>query len=579
MNSMGWRDRLREALERWVAVRAMDEEEARLGRLFNILMLISTGIVSAISVVFIGIWVAGLSQLTTVAVGLLFPGFFIPFSLICLALAKRGRVRPIAVVYVGVNLVSIALAALLFGGFRSPAFVLFIWTISVAGIVLSPVSALLMTGTVVVFFFLLLGLEVLGIYAPPVPIPFQVEEIGFISFTLIVLVSTVGLLTYLNMRSLRDTLERLRMTTRELEEQRRSLEDQVAARTADLVRRSAQLEAAAQVAREATALRDPQALLETVVRLIADRFGFYHVGIFLMDERGAYAVLQAASSEGGQRMLARGYRLEVGQVSIVGSVAKTGQPRIVRDVGADAVFLDNPDLPLTRSEMALPLRVGGRTIGVLDVQSEEPEAFTQEDVAVLQTMADQIALAIENARALEQMQRTLQELERVYGEYTREAWRAVRRFRRWVGRRYRRLLPEPAEELPEEAQQALAEGRPVLQPIHEAGDGRVVGTLLAVPMKLRGQVIGALNLRFATPEVMPETVRIVEEIADRLALALENARLLEETRRRAEQERRIGEISQKLTTSVYMERILQIAAEELNQALGGAEVTIQILPG
>jgi len=355
------------------------------------------------------------------------------------------------------------------------------------------------------------------------------------------------------------------------------LEDQVAARTAELARRTAQLEAAATVARRAAEIRDLDTLLNETVRLISDRFGFYHAGIFLLDEGGEYAVLQAASSEGGQRMLARGHRLAVGKVGIVGTVAGTGQPRIALDVGADAVFFDNPDLPLTRSEMALPLKVGERVIGVLDVQSEEPEAFTQEDVAVLQTMADQIALAIEDARLLERMQRTLQELERATGEYTREAWRNVQRARRWVGRRYRRLVSEPAEEWTEEARRALSEGRPVLQPFREEGDGRVIGTLLAVPMKLRGQVVGALNMRFATPEVPPEVVRMVEEIADRLALALENARLLEETRRHAERDRMIAEITARVRASMDPETVLRTALRELGAALGADRVMVRMM--
>ncbi|MCX8067126.1 MAG: GAF domain-containing protein [Anaerolineae bacterium] len=357
------------------------------------------------------------------------------------------------------------------------------------------------------------------------------------------------------------------------------LEDQVAARTADLARRTAQLEAAAYVARRAAEIRDVETLLNETVRLISERFGFYHAGIFLLDERGEYAVLQAASSEGGQRMLARGHRLAVGKVGIVGYVAGTGKPRIALDVGKDAVFFDNPDLPLTRSEIALPLKVGERVIGVLDVQSEEPEAFTEEDVAVLQTMADQIALAIENARTLEQMERTVRELEQVYGEFTREAWRAVRRTRRWVGRRYRRILPEPVEELPEEARRSLAEGRPTLQPIYAEGDGRVVGTLLAVPMKLRGQVIGALNLRFGVPEVSSEMVQMVEAIADRLALALENARLLEETRRHAERDRRIAEITARVRASLDPETVLRTAVRELGTVLGVDRVTVRMFPG
>jgi signal transduction histidine kinase/putative methionine-R-sulfoxide reductase with GAF domain len=182
--------------------------------------------------------------------------------------------------------------------------------------------------------------------------------------------------------------------------------------TADLERRSVQLEAAAQVAREATAIRDVNQLLDETVRLISERFGFYHAAIFLVDEKGEYAVLRAASSEGGQQMLARVHKLRVGRVGIVGYVAGSGEPRIALDVGKDAVFFSNPDLPETRSEMALPLKVQERTIGVLDVQSTEAKAFGEEDVTVLQTMADQVAIALENARLFQAVEQELGERKR-----------------------------------------------------------------------------------------------------------------------------------------------------------------------
>ncbi len=163
-------------------------------------------------------------------------------------------------------------------------------------------------------------------------------------------------------------------------------------------RRAAQLAAAAEVARDATSILDVEQLLNETVHLISEQFGFYHAGVFLLDEAGEYAVLQAASSEGGQRMLARGHKLRVGKVGIVGKVAATGEPHIALDVGKDAVHFANPDLPDTHSEMGLPLRVRGRVIGVLDVQSTRVAAFTEDDVAVLQTLADQLAAAIANAR-------------------------------------------------------------------------------------------------------------------------------------------------------------------------------------
>jgi methyl-accepting chemotaxis protein len=197
--------------------------------------------------------------------------------------------------------------------------------------------------------------------------------------------------------------------TAQLRELIGSLEQRVTERTH-------QLEAAAQVAREAVAIRDVDHLLDQTTRLISERFGFYHVSIFLLDEAGEYAVLRAAASEGGQRMLASAHKLKVGEAGIVGYVTTSGEPRIALDVGEDTAFFSNPNLPDTRSEMALPLKVQERVIGVLDVQSAEAAAFSEEDVAVLQVMADQLAIAIENAQLLHATQQTVHELSSAVSE-------------------------------------------------------------------------------------------------------------------------------------------------------------------
>jgi GAF domain-containing protein/HAMP domain-containing protein len=355
------------------------------------------------------------------------------------------------------------------------------------------------------------------------------------------------------------------------------LEQRVAERTAALERRVIELEAAAEVARDAAAIRNVNELLDETVRLISDRFGFYHAGLFLLDDVGEYAVLQAASSEGGQRMLARRHRLRVGEVGIVGYVAGSGEPRVALDVGEDAVFFDNPDLPQTRSEMTLPLRVRDEVIGVLDVQSREPHAFTDEDVAVLQTMADQLALAIQNAHLMDNLGRTVRELEIAQGRYVEEAWRAVAQGAGQVpGYRYRHAGLEPVAERPLEAVRAWQEGRPVITTDADTGDGRESLAALAVPMKLRGQVVGALNLRFEGESLSSETVETVEEIADRLALALENARLLEETQRRAARDRLVTEVSSRIRETLDLEAVLRTAASEMRQALNLDDVVIRL---
>jgi GAF domain-containing protein len=320
------------------------------------------------------------------------------------------------------------------------------------------------------------------------------------------------------------------------------------------------------VARDAAVILDVDELLDQTVRLISDRFGFYHAGLFLLDDVGEYAVLQAASSEGGRLMLARRHRLKVGEVGIVGYVAASGEPRVALDVGEDAVFFDNPDLPQTRSEMTLPLRVRGEIIGVLDVQSRESNAFTDEDVTILQTMADQVALAIQNARLMDDLERAIRELEVAQGRYVEEAWQDVALGAgRVPGYRYRHAGVEPVAGQPSEALRAWREGRPVMTGDSGKGDGQ--DAVLAVPMKLRGQVVGALNLRFEGEPISDETVEMVEEIADRLALALENARLLEDTQRRAARERLVADITAKVRASSDVETIMRTAVRELGRAI------------
>ncbi|RME39788.1 MAG: GAF domain-containing protein, partial [Thermoflexia bacterium] len=489
----------------WTRVWAQDEETVRVGRLFSILMLISVGIVSAITAVFVLEWLLGIMPLQIMLIASAFPVFFIPFSLLCWWIARRGWVWQAVSLYVWMNFIGIALAIFVFDGRTSPAWALYIWTVTIAGTLLAPGYALGMMGLVLGYYLLLSVLEAVGWYRPPMGLGLRGELFTFIAFTLIMLVSTVGGLTYLNMRSLQETLGRLRAATRELAEQRRTLERRVAERTADLARRTAQLEAAATVARRAAEIRDLEALLNETVRLISERFGFYHAGIFLIDEAGKYAVLRAASSEGGRRMLARGHRLAVGEVGIVGYVAGTGSPRIALDVGEDAVFFSNPDLPHTRSEMALPLKVGERVIGVLDVQSVEPMAFTGEDVAVLQTMADQIALAIENARLLEEAQDRLREIAALTGHAIRAGWERMVSERPTWGYIYDGVEVRPREQatLPEDASPGLT-----------------------IPLQLAtGETIGRVALAFPDRPPTEEDMALAQAVAQQAALALESARL------------------------------------------------------
>ncbi len=333
----------------------------------------------------------------------------------------------------------------------------------------------------------------------------------------------------------------------------------------EVEKRAGRLSATAEISRAATSILSLEELLPQAVELIRERLGLYYVGLFLVDDVGRWAVLRAGTGEAGRIMLERGHRLEVGGASMIGTCVATGKARIALDVGEEAVRFSNPLLPATRSEMALPLSSRGKVIGAMTIQSDQPRAFSEADITVLQTMADQLANAIENARLLQRMEETVREVQAAYGRYTAEAWKDfVERMRQHIGYRYRFMGVEPAPEPAPEARMALERKTPV---VSRAVEQETAQGVLAVPIRYRDQVIGVLNLRFENTLIPKDTVAFVEQVADRLAAALENARLLEESRRRVTQEQLIGEITARVRAEVEIEALLERALEELGRAL------------
>jgi GAF domain-containing protein len=406
-----------------------------------------------------------------------------------------------------------------------------------------------------------------------------------------------------------------RRLTRELEAYRVQLEERVAERTSELTartqdletanieleearryqeavnrqleeasertrRRATQLQAVAEVGRAIAQVRDLQRLLPQVTRLISQHFGYYHVGIFLIDEASRYAVLRAANSPGGQKMLARGHKLPVGTKGVVGYVTGTGQPRVVLDVGIDAIHVATAELPDTRSEMTLPLRTGGQIIGALDVQSFEAEAFDQEDVDVLSTLADQVAIAIHNARMFRQSQEALAEAEKSQRRYLQRAWADFLQQRSGLQFEYTLEGAPPAvdTELPA-AKQALEQGKSVaVADAASDGDDALSHAVLSVPVKLHGQVIGVIELH-ETDEARTWTdheIALAQAVADQMAQASETARLSEQTQARAEREQLVSQITARMTGAASVQAILQVGSEELGKALGVSRSVVRL---
>ncbi len=360
----------------------------------------------------------------------------------------------------------------------------------------------------------------------------------------------------------RDRLAKLQQVNQELTSLSNELEQRVRERTAKLEERARQLQAVTEVARAAASFQDLERLLTNSTRLISESFGFYHVGIFLLDDEGQHAILRAANSEGGQRMLARRHMLPVDLNSIVGYTAKTQAARIALDTGADAVYFNNPDLPETCSEMAVPLKVGTRLIGILDVQSTQKNAFSEEDIAILGTLGDQLAVAMDNTRLLTETRRALITVEQTYQRYFNQAWAQFARSLKREGYRYQDGSVLPLDEKSKEKREEVNNK-----------------SSLSIPLLVRGQDIGTLDILPKSEERKWSTDEIVllEAAAERAALALESARLLEEAQKRAAREQAISEIANSLSRTSKVETILQTTVEELGRRLSSTRgVTIAL---
>lgn len=424
---------------------------------------------------------------------------------------------------------------------------------------------------VAAIFSIELLIMIVFLFAPPMP---DLLESLVDATSLTILVTPI--LYRFAILPLYEQISELRKLTEDKERLNNALEQQIIGRSTELVtankyneRRAAQFEAIAQVSRTISSTQDLNTLLPQIASVISRLFGFYHVGIFLLDSRGEYAILSAANSEGGKRMLARDHRLKVGKTGIVGYATATGSPRIALDTGADSVYFDNPDLPNTRSEMALPLTAGGRVIGALDAQSMEPNAFAEEDVSILSTLADQVGIAIQNSRQYEETRRALAESESLSRQFIQQGWQEFTRSRNLAGIRH-----TGAKATILYAKNGEGKGESRSNTDQTGAQSRSAS--LALPIKLRGEVIGSVEVRSpGNREWDQDELDIVTAIIERAAVELENSRLLTGSQKRAAKERTISEISTRISAQSSIDELMKTAAQELGRALPKASISIQ----
>lgn len=541
-----------------------DSELSRRQKLLNLVLLALAvpgflfGVVSAIS------WISGSPQASSGTIS----GLGVQlFYLLAYWIGRRGWVRLAGYIPV------IILFVIMVGSTYQQG----IGHSTIIGFAMMVLSAGILIGIFPAFVFTLLGSTaylLIGTSQAAGDLPNAVSpeatvilDSAAIGFGLIVILAFY----WVNNRQLVQSYRREHELGVELQTQQEHLEERVESRTQELERRVVQLRAAAEVGRAATTIRDIDTLLTKITHLISERFGFYHTGIFLLDTQEEWAVLQAANSEGGQRMLERNHRLKVGEVGIVGYVTAHSVPRIALDVGEDAIYFDNPDLPETRSEMALPLIVGDNILGALDVQSRQAGAFTEEDISILEILADQVAIAIENARLIKDIQDALATTHRAYGDLGKDAWQEIIGQTGAVGYRYDIHSPELVNRIAGHHDQFTARSITSLQIVQD--ENRII-----LPLQIRGESIGVLQIEKGDPgQSWTETeISVLETIAEQLSLALESARLFQDSQRRAATERVIGEVTSRMRESLDLEKVMKTAAGEIRQSLGLDKVVIRL---
>lgn len=396
-------------------------------------------------------------------------------------------------------------------------------------------------------------------------------------------------------------------------------------------RRASQLQTAAEIARDASETLAVDALLDRAVRLIRDRFGFYHTSIYLLDESGEAATVRASTGASGEEMIRRKHQRKVGSSSVIGYVTQTG-PLVLNDVREESIHEPNPLLPETRAELGIPLKVGERIIGALDVQSSESNAFTPDDVAVLQTLSDQIAVAVDNARSYELAQNAFHEarqrmqepsmlydvsqalsgapleteeianiiarqfvkvlgvpecsvsmlepdgrvLRTLVNVYTRDGQELIDL--ESVGRRL------PLQSHPVHAQVMASRQPRVLRAADLQSDtpgtdylvAQDMASLALIPLAAKGESIGTIELvsRSEVEAFSSERLNLAMTLANQAAVALENARLYERQRETADQLRELDQLK-----SQFLANMSHELRTPLNSIIGFSRVILKGIDG
>lgn len=351
-------------------------------------------------------------------------------------------------------------------------------------------------------------------------------------------------------------------------------------RTQSLEKHVVQMRTASELARETTTIKDLDSLTNRYVHLIQERFNFYSVGIYLVDEERRFIVLKAATGSSGSSHLQRGAKIRLGEVNVISNVAGTGEQRIINNVDTDYIFRRDPLLPDTRAEAVIPLKAGQTVIGVLDVQSSTINYFGQDEVIILQILADELSIAVQNAYLEQNLQQRMVEANSLNQRYTQTIWSRESIGKRVGGYEYNLLEVKPIKdneeqryELPPDIYNRLNSGKAAkIKNSLLASAAEIQGSsldpdrsVLLVPLLMYNQIVGIIGLEDdrIDHEWSEDEIAVIEAVANQISLSLDNARLLEESQNRSGQLRLLQEVTAVAASHTNLFELLDNVSQKL----------------
>jgi GAF domain-containing protein len=538
-----------------------DEEKTRIAGILNVIIwiVLVAALAGMISLSLLSEW-GNLVVTIFGVVTLAFTGFVI--------LLRLGYVRVLGVAVPLALWIGVSIPSWLYDGIQDTAVIGYFLVIIVVGLVaavpvLTSFVLLSVLSAIAMYVAEAVGLIEGAAGEPPV------SDVVFLTIAL----SAAGALLRAVVGRIAQESERARKSAQALAESNSELQanrDALAAQTQILERRARYLQASAVVAQEATAsVSDFSKVLGDVAKTVGEQFGFYHVGLFLLESSGEWVKLQAASSRGGTQLIAQGYRLSLDAHCVVCQAVRQGKYCLARGTEDDEIPIQaNTYLPDTRSELALPLQVGREIIGVLDIHSAQVDAFTDEDIAALQALAGQIVLAISNARLFQQVQASIEAERQAFGDLSRQAWQDLLRAQPDLG-----YLSDAQGE-----RSAADVLEPQMEEVLQTGARAIEESIVSIPIRLRGDVIGVVDGRKPDGSTWSmREVELLEAMTEQLNVALESARLYQDTQRRAVREQLFSQVSERIRQELDLEAVLKTSVDQIQQVLGLEQATIRLV--